>query len=104
MNVPPALRDLIVEPGQGVNEALRDFGPRHERALALDPLNDTLVLQLRERLPHNGAGDSVLLAQAMLSRQRVSRIQRTFLDDVVDQPAQLVVHRDGRVSIDAVGG
>lgn len=60
------------------------------------------MLQLGERLAHDGARDAVALAQAVLAGQRVAGLQAVAGDAVDDQLAQLVVHGRGGVPVDRV--
>src|SRR5690606_22696329 len=93
--------DLVEKPDQGVHERFRRARPGDEGALALHPLDEPLVLQLRESLAHHGARDAVLLAQPVLARQRVAGLEAVVLDVVDDQLTQLVVHRRGGAAVDS---
>ena len=96
--------DLFVETGQGVDEALGRLLVGDERALALDPFDDPLVLELREGLPNHRAGDAELLAEPVLAGQQVAGAQAEA-GDVVDDPVlELVVHRHGGLPVDVGGG
>src|SRR5690606_25711918 len=94
---------LIEEPDQGVHERLRGARAGDERPLALDPLDHALVLQLGQRLTHHGPRDAVLLAQPVLARQGIARLQSVLLDVVDDQFPQLVVHGRRGAPVDSLG-
>ena len=97
-----AALDIVVQTDQRVHQALARAGTGDEGALALHPLDESLVFELGERLAHDGARDAVALAQPMLTGQRVAGLQPIARDAVDDQLAQLVVHRRGGVPVDRV--
>lgn len=76
---------------------------RDERALALDPLDHALVLELGEGLSHDRPRDPVLRAHPMLAGEQIARDQTVARDHVDQQLPQLVVHGGRGAAIDGRG-
>jgi hypothetical protein len=77
-----------------MGEAFRHFWTSDECALALNPVDHTLVFELLKRLSNHGSGHPELLAQAMLTGQQVAWLQAEASDLIDDAPFELVVHRN----------
>ncbi len=70
--VAAARGDVLVETGQGLDEALGGPLRGDERAASLDPLDHPLGLELGQRLPHHRAGDVVGAAELVVAGQPVA--------------------------------
>ncbi|GAB3127190.1 hypothetical protein GCM10027056_26160 [Glaciibacter psychrotolerans] len=76
----------------------------HERSLALDPVDDALMLKLKQRLAHDGAGDTELRAETVFAGKNVAGLQAQRGDVLDDVLLELVVHRLRGMTVNVVDG